>query len=92
MEFDCEGVRRLLGKVQAGGGLDGTQCSRHRAAPQPTPLPSTLFFLFCFVVLTHPLILLPKLAWKTRQSSCFSLTELGSQAGGATPLPNPPPQ
>lgn len=50
MEFDCEGVRRLLGKVRAGGGPGGSQRSGPRALPLrgPLPLPYPFFpKLFC---------------------------------------------
>lgn len=50
MEFDCEGVRRLLGKVQAGGGQDGTWRSHHRASLQFIYFPPPISFfprLFC---------------------------------------------
>lgn len=65
MEFDCEGVRRLLGKVRTGGGPGGPQRSPHRTLPQLTPSlyapptpPYPFFFLqknyCCLDTSTHP--------------------------------------
>lgn len=83
MEFDCEAVRRLLGKVRAGGGPGGTQRPRHLASPQftptldaPQPPPISLC---CFDTSTHAVA---QAGWEVAAVPLPQPSGVGSEAGG----------
>lgn len=96
MEFDCEAVRRLLGKVRAGGGPGGTQRPPHLALPQLTPFldapqPSPISFppppksLCCFDTSTHAVA---QAGWEVAAVPLPQPSVVGSEAGGPSPPMN----
>lgn len=94
MEFDCEAVRRLLGKVRAGGGRDPASSSP-RAAPahtlprRPPTLTHLLFFpkksLCCFDTSTHAVA---QAGWEVAAVPLPQPSGVGSEAGGPSPPMN----